>query len=503
MLPALRLSFLTLAVLLISTTAAEAKGLSLSVPPEGQVAVAVGSGAKSVKVKSAPAGVTVSGGVKKGRLAVAVVRPRGVAASGKVVFTVGGRVKGLKTFPKALDGGKAPGCADLGALLAKRLKGQADVKALAPVLAAKLCGKTAPAGAAEVLSRLGLGAAATPGPSGPAPAPGGTLTRPGGSPSRPGGSPTPTPTPTAGTKRACDDDVDNDGDGQTDWEDPGCSDAGDTTEDSEIPAPAACAESSGLGMLDDPTEVNVGINPGCGTFWEAEVQIAPGVASCTANNDYECKVYDPIASASLKNGERDGVDMTLTLKGPVDCGKKATIALYRLTGPPIELQEPVQNCKTLPPPAPKCDNGKDDDGDGLVDSRDSAGTTDPDPGCSGVTDTTENSEVPTPESCQVQIGYFGGDTSVTGLLTSGCGVLKGAWFRPPGTPTNCLWAFGDDDWASCGAPKAGTVGVTFPLTNQDLALATKLTAEYQCRNVTVALIREDDSVMSDTVPFCG
>ena len=61
-----------------------------------------------MKVKSAPAGVTVAGGVKKGRLAVAVVRPRGVAAAGKVVFTVGGKVKGVKTFPKALDGGKAP-----------------------------------------------------------------------------------------------------------------------------------------------------------------------------------------------------------------------------------------------------------------------------------------------------------------------------------------------------------------------------------------------------------
>jgi hypothetical protein len=35
-------------------------------------------------------------------------------------------------------------------------------------------------------------------------------------------------------------------------------------------------------------------------------------------------------------------------------------------------------------------------------------------------------------------------------------VLKAAWFRPPGTPKDCLWAFG-----------------------------------------------EDDSVMADTVPFCG
>src|SRR5262245_24101788 len=180
MLPALRLSFLTLAVLLISTTAAEAKGLSVTVPPEGQVAVTVASGAKSVKVKSAPAGVTVAGGVKKGRIAVAVVRPRGVAASGKVVFTVKGKLKGVKTFPKALDGGKAPGCADLGVLLAKRLKGTADMRALAPVLVAKLCGKAAPAGAADTLSKAGLGAVAAPGPSAPAPTTGGgTITRPG------------------------------------------------------------------------------------------------------------------------------------------------------------------------------------------------------------------------------------------------------------------------------------------------------------------------------------
>src|SRR5690349_6232725 len=122
MLPPLRLSLTTLAVLLISSPAAQAaKTLSVPVPAEGQVAVAVASGAKGVKVKSAPAGVTVAGGVKKGRLAVAVVRPRGVADSGKVVLTVTGKLKGVKTFPKALDGAKAPGCAELGTLLAKRL----------------------------------------------------------------------------------------------------------------------------------------------------------------------------------------------------------------------------------------------------------------------------------------------------------------------------------------------------------------------------------------------
>ena len=44
------------------------------------MSVTVASGAKRVKVKSAPAGVTVAGGVKNGKLAVAVIQPRGVAA---------------------------------------------------------------------------------------------------------------------------------------------------------------------------------------------------------------------------------------------------------------------------------------------------------------------------------------------------------------------------------------------------------------------------------------
>jgi hypothetical protein len=82
--------------------------------------------------------------------------------------------------------------------------------------------------------------------------------------------------------------------------------------------------------------------------------VAPGVAACTAaNNDYECSVSDPFGVASLRNGERDGVDMTLQLKGPVECARKTTIALYKLDGTVTELQEPVGNCAMLPPPAPK------------------------------------------------------------------------------------------------------------------------------------------------------
>ena len=153
-------------------------------------------------------------------------------------------------------------------------------------------------------------------------------------------------------------------------------------------------------MGDDPTELTVGINPDCGLFWEAEVQVAPGVASCTSNNGYECVVYDPIASAHKYDGQRDAVDMTLQLKGPVDCSKKATIALNRVQGgvdlPAIELQMFVRNCKTLPPPAAEVRQrqGRRRRRDGRL--ADAAGVDRSRPGLHEPTDTTENSELPAP-----------------------------------------------------------------------------------------------------------
>src|SRR4051794_37440900 len=355
-----RLTLATLGIALIAAPAASAKAVSVPVPAEGQVSVAFAGAAKAVKVKSAPAGLTVSGGVKKGRLAVAVVRPRGVAASGKVVLTVSGKTKGIKTVPAALGGGTAPaGCSDLPKLFAHRLKGSADMRGLARVLAAKLCGKPAPADAASVLTALGLGAPPAP-PAPPAPT-GGPLTRP-GTLVKPVPTATPTPKPGGGSARPCDDDVDNDGDGQTDWEAPGCSDAGDMSENSEVPVSAACAATAGVGLNgDDPAELGAGVNGDCGDFYEVEIQVAPGVESCSANNGFKCQVFDPVASAAVdEHHPTDMVDINLRLKGPVDCAKKYTMAFYRSNGQVAELQAPVVNCKTLPPAPPKCSNGSDD-----------------------------------------------------------------------------------------------------------------------------------------------
>ena len=246
MLPALRLPLLTLGVLLISVPAATAAGPSIPVPAEGQVSVTFASGVKSVKVKSAPAGVTVAGGVKGGKLVVAVVRPRGAQAAGKVVLTVKGKAKGTKTIGAALNGGKAPNCKDLAALASKRLKGTADVKGLGAVLAAKLCGKAAPGDANAVLSRLGLGAPAQPAPGAgnPAPAPsigGGTV------------KPTPTPNPGGGGGKVCGNGVDDDKDGQTDLDDPGCADGNDATETGEVAVSADCMNNgSGVSKNGEP-----------------------------------------------------------------------------------------------------------------------------------------------------------------------------------------------------------------------------------------------------------
>jgi hypothetical protein len=272
-----------------------------------------------------------------------------------------------------------------------------------------------------------------------------------------------------------------------------------------VPVSAECAANSGVGMGDDPTSLGAGINSGCGMFYEVEVDVAPGIASCTAltaNDNFDCEVFAPTAHASARDDKpTDMADINLELTGPVQCDRLATIALYRPSGEVAELREPVGNCKTLPAPPPKCNNGKDDDGDGMIDSRDSAGTTDPDPGCGDPADTSEDSETPTPPSCEVQVGIFGGDKRFAGLATSGCGVLKGVWFRPPGTATDCLYKFGNDDAQVCSV-KAGTAGATFALTNQDITLGTHLAADATCRPVTVALIRENGSVWADRVDFC-
>ena len=501
MLPASRLALLIAGLLLISSPAAlAASGPSIPLPAEGQVSVTFASGVKSVKVKSAPAGVTVAGGVKQGKLVVAVVRPRGTKA-GKVVLTLKGKAKGTRTIAAALNGGKAPNCKDLAALTSKRLKGSADVKGLGAILAAKLCGKAAPAGADALLTKLGLGAPARPMPANgvvlPAPAPSGVV--------KP--NPTATPAPGGGTGKVCGNGVDDDNDGQTDLDDPGCADANDAAETGEVAVSQDClSNGSGVFAGDDPKAAFGAINR-CGDFTKVRVDVAPGIATCTpmtGGGDWDCKpAGGTYAIATAKDGKAvDTMDLPMTLSGAAKCDRKATIALYRPNGEVAEIHAAIGSCGQV---KPQCANGSDDDGDGMIDDHFVEGANDPDPGCTSTTDTSENSELLPAGDCELTMEADEDDPKIVYASAVGCGVIQGFWFHTPGTPEKCVFGLGTGDLAELG--DCWTVrehgGTMFEKkTTQPLGVGVRMTADADCRWMTFALINGDNTVVRQRTKLC-
>ncbi len=389
---------------LLGAGTSQAATVKVPMPAEGQVAVAVGAVAKktSLKVTKAPAAVAVTGSVKRGRLAIAVVRPTGTYGSGSVSVKVRGRVKGMKRFAAALTGGTAPkpACKSLGSLLGRSLRtgglAAADLRTVGAATAARLCGKPLPGGAPSVLARLGLGTAPT----------GGSL--------NPGHQPPPPPPAGGGSTNQCANGIDDDGDGQVDAAserklrpDPGCMNANDATESGEVPVAAACAASSGVGLGDQPSRLNVGINDGCGSFTEVAVYAAPNAFVCdiqASAGNWSCVIAGGQAYAETRNSAADSADLQISLNGNADCAVPATVVLYRPDFTVSELVEPIVGCGA---PQPACANGRDDDGDQLADARESSA--DPDPGCSGPADTTEDSEVALPAGCQVELTVFNQD----------------------------------------------------------------------------------------------
>ena len=161
-----RLLPLSLLLVLLCAATSQAATVKVPVPAEGQVAIAVAKVPKKAKLKlaQAPAAVAVSGAAKRGRLAIAVTRPRGTYGTGSVTVKLrGGKAKGVRRFTAAVTDGIAPraACKTLGSLLSKPLQAGSvtagDLKVVGGAVAARLCGKPAPAGAAGVLARLGLG----------------------------------------------------------------------------------------------------------------------------------------------------------------------------------------------------------------------------------------------------------------------------------------------------------------------------------------------------------
>ena len=154
----LRLLPISLLLVLLATATAQAATVKVPVPAEGQMTVAVASVAKKSSVKAkAPGGIAVTGSVKKGRLGVAVLHRRGVAAGGEVALKVKGKVRGLRTSASA------GACRTLAGLLSKPLAraglAAADLRTAGGAAAAQACGKPLAGGAQAVLDRLGLGAA--------------------------------------------------------------------------------------------------------------------------------------------------------------------------------------------------------------------------------------------------------------------------------------------------------------------------------------------------------
>jgi hypothetical protein len=482
----LRLLPLSLLLVLFAAATAQAATVKVPVPAEGQVAVAVASVSKKASVKAkAPTGIAVTGAVKKGRLGVAVAHRRGVIAGGMVTLKVKGRVRGMKTGAVP-----AAACKGLAALLSKPLQkagiAAADLRAVGAAAGARACGKPLPPGAQAILDRLGLGAA---------PPTSGGLVKPG--PNRPGlgGG--------GGETNQCSNGIDDDGDGQVDAPserrlrpDPGCMNANDSTESGEVPL--ICNAGAGLG--DDASVLQVGINDGCGEFVEVSVYASPSVFVCdvaASAGNWTCVIAHGHPFAETRNAtDAEMADLTIGLNGPADCAVPVTIVLTRRNLEVAELVTPIARCDEA---APACSNGADDDGDGMADAREAG--TDPDPGCSGPADASEDSEVGLPAGCEVGGGNAGGDPRFPAVEITGCGAITGVWFKPSASPSDCLYAIGDDPAQACSLTGA-TAGATFAATTAGVALGAHTTTDPQCAPVTVAIALADGRVAALRDDWC-
>jgi hypothetical protein len=484
---------------LVLASASQAATVKIPMPAEGQVAVAVATVAKknvSPKVTKAPAAVAVIGSARRGRLAIAVVRPAGTYGSGSVTVKVRGKAKAVRRFATALAGDVAPrpACKTLGSLLGKSLRSgglaAGDLRTVGGAVGARMCGKALPAGAAGVLAKLGLGSAPT----------GGSL-NPGG-----GGQHSPPPPSGGGLTNQCANGIDDDGDGQIDAAserklrpDPGCMNANDATESGEVPVAAACAASSGVALGDEPSRLNVGINSNCGSFTQVAVYAAPNAFVCdiqASAGNWTCVIANGQAYAETRNSAAEMADLQISLNGDASCAVPATVVLYRPDFTVSELIEPIDGCGT---PKPACANGRDDDGDGLVDARENGA--DPDPGCSGAADTTENSEVALPAGCQVELTVFNSDDLFPGIAVHGCGTVKGAWFKPSAEPTDCFYAIGAGDTLTCSVTGA-TAGAVFAPTTDEVLLAMHTVSMPACAPVTAAITLGNGTVAAGRDDWC-
>ncbi|QSA96502.1 cellulose binding domain-containing protein [Methylococcus sp. EFPC2] len=206
---------------------------------------------------------------------------------------------------------------------------------------------------------------------------------------------------------ACNDGVDNDGDGATDYPaDPGCVSASDGDETDPLPVPAVCADgldNDGDGLTDYPAD------PGCASATDADESNPPLPtelpASLRITGDWGSGYC---ADVAVTNGTAAGVvwKTTFTAQGPIQNLWSAT---YTQNGKQVEAQGAEWNttlaagatanfgfCAERTSVTPVCSDGLDNDGDGLADYPD-------DSGCNSPTDTDETDPIPGSVSAALSI----------------------------------------------------------------------------------------------------
>ena len=192
-------------------------------------------------------------------------------------------------------------------------------------------------------------------------------------------------------------------------------------------------------MGDDPTCARSPRINAAATSPRSAIDVAPGIASCTAltgGGDWDCKpAGGTYALATAKDGKAiDTMDVAARPHRRRQLRPQATIALYRPNGEVAEIY--ARRSATAAAAAGRsrsAPNGKDDDGDGMIDDHFAEGATDPDPGCTSTTDTSENSELLPAGDCEIEMDVFEDDPRVAGAVAEGCGVIQGFWFHAPGT----------------------------------------------------------------------
>ena len=173
-----------------------------------------------------------------------------------------------------------------------------------------------------------------------------------------------------------------------------------------MPVPAACAASSGVGDRRRASQLNVGINAGCGSFVEVAVYAQPSAFVCdiqASGRQLGVRIAHGQPFADTRNATAaDMADLQVSLNGTANCAVPATVVLYRSDFTVAELVEPIQGC-----------------------------------GTSG------GGEVPPPAGCVAELSTFNGDPQFVGVAVSGRGSIKGVQFTPSATPSDCFVQVGE------------------------------------------------------------